>query len=126
MSAPFKTCPFCSTAWSSREMFLSDDDLSLVGYQVDFDELTLGLLLFNHGACSTTLAIRADLLKDLYLGPVFSGRRTWQEDCPGYCLKRSQLAACPARCECAWVRELLQVIRQWPKVPANHKTLSVS
>jgi hypothetical protein len=25
------------------------------------------------------------------------------------------LTACPAQCECAWVRRLLQVIRQWPK-----------
>jgi len=118
MSAHFKTCPHCSKTWSSRDEFLSDDDIGLVGYQVDFEELALGLFLFNHSACQTTLAIRADLLKDLYLGPVFKDRRTGQKDCPGYCLKRTQLSACPAECECAWVRRLLQVIRRWPKSAA--------
>ena len=111
----FKTCPLCSKIWPTREEFLSDDDLDLIGYQVDFEELTLGLFLFNHSVCKTTLAIRAGLLKDLYIGPVFKHRRTGQKDCPGYCLKRTQLAGCPAECECAWVRELLQVIRRWPK-----------
>ena len=121
MTAPFKTCPFCSTTWSSRETFLADEDLSLVGYQVDFDELDLGLFLFNHGACRTTLAIRANLLKDLYIGPVFAGRRTGEADCPGYCLRRAQLDPCPAHCECAWVRRLLQIIRQWPKASARRE-----
>ncbi len=115
MNEPFKTCPFCSKDWPSRETFLSDDQLVLVGYQVDFEEVALGLFLFNHTVCNTTLAIRAGLFKDMYFGPVFKERRTGQEDCPGYCLKKSQLAACPAQCECAWVRRLLQVIRQWPK-----------
>jgi len=115
MNDYFKTCPLCSKIWSSREEFLSDDDLNLVGYQVNFDEITLGLFLFNHSLCKTTLAMRAEELKDLYIGPVFKGRRTGQKDCPGYCLKRMELAECPAECECAWVRRLLQIIRQWPK-----------
>ena len=115
MSEPFKTCPFCLNDWPSRDAFLSDGELVLVGYQVDFEELTLGLFLFNHTVCNTTLAIRAGLFKDLYFGPVFRKRRTGQPDCQGYCLKTSQLAACPAQCECAWVRELLQTLRQWPK-----------
>jgi len=115
MSQPFKTCTLCSKDWSSREVFLSDEEIVLVGYQVDFEELTLGLFLFNHTICNTTLATRAGLFKDLYFGPVFSKRRTGHPDCRGYCLKTSQLAACPAQCECAWVRRLLQILRQWPK-----------
>lgn len=121
MSAHFKICPSCLKAWSSRDEFLSDDELDLVDYQVDFDELALGLFLFNHHTCQTTLAVRAGLLKDLYIGPVFRTRRTGQTDCPGYCLKRSQLSACPAECECAWVRRLLQIVRQWPKPAARSK-----
>jgi hypothetical protein len=98
--------------------------LDLVGYQVNFDELTLGLFLFNHRVCKTTLSIRADLLRGLYIGPVFKERRTGQDDCPGYCLKSTELAGCPAECECAWVRRLLQIIRGWPKF-ARRSTASV-
>lgn len=115
MNDYFKTCPLCSKIWSSREEFLADDDLDLVGYQVNFDELELGLFLFNHRICKTTLSIRANLLQGLYTGPVFKERRRGQKDCPGYCLKSTELEGCPAECECAWVRGLLQIIRQWPK-----------
>lgn len=115
MNDHFKTCPFCATIWPSREAFLKDKEIQLVGYQVDFDELALGLFLFNHDTCKTTLAIRALLLKDLYKGPIFTERQTGRESCPGHCLRTSELAACPAECECAWVRDLLQIIRKWPK-----------
>jgi hypothetical protein len=115
MNGHFKTCPCCATIWSSREVFLEDRDLELIGYQADFEELALGILLFNHNTCKTTLAIRAFQLKDLYRGPVFTERRTGQKECPRYCLKISELAACPAQCECAWVRGLMQIILAWPK-----------
>jgi hypothetical protein len=115
MNDPFKTCPFCSQVWKSCETFLQDRDIELVGYQVDFVKLALGLFLFNHNTCRTTLAIQARQLKDLYIGPVFKERKTGREECPGYCLRRAVLEPCPAECECAWVRGLLQIIRKWPK-----------
>lgn len=115
MNDHFKTCPLCSQVWTSRDIFLEDRDIELVGYQVDFEEVALGLFLFNHNTCQTTLAIQARLLKDLYLGPMFKERKTGKEECPGYCLRRSALEPCPAECECAWVRGLLQIIRDWPK-----------
>jgi hypothetical protein len=115
MNDHFKSCPLCSQVWTSREKFLKDRDVELVGYQVDFEEVALGLFLFNHNTCKTTLAIQARQLKDLYIGPVFKERRTGQVECPGYCLRRSELETCPAECECAWVRGLLQIIRNWPK-----------
>ena len=118
MNDHFKACPFCATIWPSREAFLEDRDLELIGYQVDFEELALGLFLFNHNTCKTTLAIRAVQLKNLYTGPVFKERKTGQKECPRYCLKTSELAACPAQCECAWVRGLMQIILAWPKNPA--------
>jgi hypothetical protein len=115
MTEPFKTCPLCAKVWTSRRELLTDPDIELVGYQVDFEELALGLFLFNHNTCQTTLSVRAGRLKDLYLGPVFRERKTGQQECQGYCLRRSALGPCPAECECAWVRGLLQVIRNWPK-----------
>ena len=122
MSPDFKTCPFCSKVWSTRDDFLTDGDIDLVGYQVNFEDLVLGLLLFNHSVCQTTLAVKAELLKDLYFGPVFRERRTGEKDCRGFCLKRSELSPCPAECECAWVRGLMQVIRRWPKNAVESKS----
>jgi hypothetical protein len=122
MSYSFKTCPFCGQTWTSREEFLADGDILLIGYQVNFEDLVLGLLLFNHGVCQTTLAVKAGLLKDLCIGPVFRERRTGEKDCRGFCLKRSELSPCPAECECAWVRGLMQVIRRWPKNAVESKS----
>jgi hypothetical protein len=121
MNGYLKKCPSCSRIWFSHDEFLSDGDVLLVGYQVNFENLALGLLLFNHSVCQTTLAIKADQLKGLYAGPVFRERRTGQQDCSGYCLKRTELSACPAECECAWVRGLMQVIRRWPKSAVDSK-----
>ena len=110
----FKTCNICRTEWGSRDSFLSDPNIKLVGYQVHFEKLTSGLFYFNH-SCKGTLAIYADDFMDLYDGPVFTERATDGEDCPGHCLHQHNLESCPAECECASVREVLQIIKGWRK-----------
>jgi hypothetical protein len=115
MKTHFKTCPSCSQVWALREMFLEDADIEIIGYQVNFEQLMLGLFLFNHHTCKTTMAVQARQFRDLDAGPVYSQRKTGRTECPGYCLNTPELAPCPAECECAWVRRLLQVIREWPK-----------
>jgi len=105
----FKNCTTCNFKWRAREEFLTDPSVELVGYQVSFDELLLGLFLFNH-KCGTTLAIPVNKLRDLYNGPIYSERKTGGPECPGYCLRKSELRPCPAQCECAWIRELIQII----------------
>jgi hypothetical protein len=107
----FKTCPLCAHAWTTRREFLEDDGLEVVGYQVDFREVSLGLFLFNHRSCQTTLAIRAQRFKDLYDGPVYQGCRAGDSECRGHCLRRWELQPCPVECECAWVRSLLGILR---------------
>ena len=114
----FKDCPLCEFRWETRDSFLRDSDLSLVGYQVHFEELTAGLFLFNH-SCNGTLAIEAGAFRDLYDGPVFVERATGSEECPEYCLRREQLDPCPVQCECAYVREIMQVIRGWGNSPCG-------
>lgn len=109
--SPFKTCS-CGAEWADREAFLSDPDIQLVGYQADFEELQLGLILFNHRSCRTTLALRVSVFRDLYDGPVFETRATGGPDCPGYCLHTGNLNPCPALCECAFVRAILQRLRR--------------
>jgi len=95
----FKECTCCKNPWYSREDFLGDSKLDFVGYQVNF----------------STIAVPAGLFKDLYDGPEFSERRTNTENCPGYCGDREALDACSEECECAYVRETMQIIRKWPK-----------
>jgi len=111
----FKQCTCCDFSWISREEFLQDPHLELIGYQVNFENLKLGYFLFNHLTCESTIAVPAGRFEDLYNGPVFSERLTGYETCPGYCLHQDILQPCNALCECAYVREIVQIIRFWPK-----------
>ena len=110
----FKKCPMCGFEWATRDQFLSDPDIQIIGYQVNFEYLDQGILMFNH-SCHGTLAMTAETFLDLYDGPVFSERATGGEACPAYCLKEDEFRACPAQCECASIREVIQIIKTWPK-----------
>ncbi len=57
----FKKCPMCKTIWETRNKFLNDETLKLVGYQKYMGLYGGGYLLFKHKAksCGTTLAIKA-------------------------------------------------------------------
>lgn len=111
----FKKCS-CGFEWFSREAFLRDRGVELIGYQVDFRELELGLFLFNHNACETTMAAPAGYFRDLHDGPVFSDPIQDTDQCPDYCRQKTELRPCPEKCECGYVREILQKIVHWPKV----------
>lgn len=113
-SVCFKTCSKCGFVWPERASFLSDPNLRMIGYQVHFDELMAGLFLFDH-ICGTALAIQADDFQDLYDGPMFTERLNGTKECEGYCLHKNDLRPCPAKCECAYVRKIMQVILSWPK-----------
>ncbi len=112
----FKRCPLCGYPWDCRSSFLADPGIEIIGYQACFKELTAGFFLFNH-SCTGTLAILVEEFEDLYVGPLFAERKTGTDECPEYCLRKEELARCPARCECAFVREIIQLVRAWPK---NH------
>jgi hypothetical protein len=79
---PFKTCPICNQEWLTRDDFLSDPKIKLLGYQVNFDELTLGAVLFNHEICFDTLGVMVKDFADLRTGPVFRERKFGSEECP--------------------------------------------
>ncbi len=114
---PFKRCTCCARVWEDRTTFLEDAQVETVGYMAHFEDLRLGLFLFNHQTCGTTLAIKAGLFADLYAGPIFAEQMRGTEPCPGYCLNQTKLGPCPVQCECAYVREILEVVRTFPKVP---------
>jgi hypothetical protein len=101
--------------WADRDGFLADPALELIGYQAFLEDLELGLFLFTHYPCGTTLAIRAGDFSDLHHGPIFAERLTSSDACPGYCLRERELQPCANHCECAWVRNVLQLVGGWPK-----------
>lgn len=115
---PFKQCARCGKTWVTCSDFLADPDLTLLAYQVSFEELEAGIFIFEH-SCKASLSVFAGNFFHLYDGPIFEERATGTDACPGYCLKRSNFERCPARCECAYVREVLQIIKAWPKEKRN-------
>ena len=104
----FKQCTVCRQKWPTRTDFMNDPGIRIVGYQVNFNKLKTGLLYFNH-SCKNTIALSADLFADLYDGPIFSEPKTGTEECPGYCLHKAELRRCQAQCECAYIREIIQL-----------------
>lgn len=114
----FKECTSCHHVWEDRDDFLSDPAVVLVGYQVNFERLKEGLFLFNHElkTCGTSMAIAAGEFTDMHDGPIFSDiPHDTVENCPGYCEERSYLDPCNEKCECAYVRDVLDKVNKWPK-----------
>lgn len=114
MNAPFKTCTGCGTVWSDRQDFISDPEVVLCGYQPDFVNLEQGLFLFTHrrAGCGTTLALPVQVFSDLVQRPLLSPRLTGSPDCPTHCFRMNDLEPCPALCECAYVRDVMQLLRR--------------
>jgi hypothetical protein len=112
---PFKTCSFCKKNWKDRESFLRDSDIELIGYQPDFEDLTAGLLYFNHTTadCGTTLGLPVSFFRSLYDGPVYEEKKRGTQECPGYCLVQDNLDDCPVRCACRFVRSTMQIIKAY-------------
>ena len=106
----FKQCKVCGHKWSTCRDFIADQDIMIVGYQVNFKNLEAGLLYFNH-SCKNTITLSADLFVDLYDGPIFSEPKTGTDECPEYCLNKKELRQCRAECECAYVREIIQLFK---------------
>jgi len=113
----FKKCTGCGHIWANREEFLSDPNVKLIGYQVNFSNLDVGYFMFNHlnPKCLTTIGIHTGTFKDLYVGEIFHVKMTGSLKCPGYCLHTDNLSVCPAQCECNFIRETMQMILKWPK-----------
>ncbi len=113
----FKACSACERVWKDRDGFLSDPAIILIGYQANFKVLEEGYFLFTHEKlqCGTSLGIQARSFLDLVPGPLVREQLTNTAACPGYCEDSSALQPCRETCECAYVREVIQVIHAWPK-----------
>lgn len=96
---------------------LADPDVVLLGYQAFSPNPVEGMLLFNHMTCQTTLAIQVRSFRDLHDGPVHVESLAGTDACSGHCDTTSDLERCENRCSGAWVREVLQSVKTWPKAP---------
>jgi hypothetical protein len=110
MNTHFQTCPNCGFEWKTREDFLQDETVTLIGYQANFESLLAGYFLFNH-SCKGTLSLGVDVFADLYDGPIYSRNMHGSDDCPGHCLVKNDLEPCPVACECVFVREVIQILK---------------
>ncbi len=93
---------------------MSDKSLIINGYKPDFEKLEYGLFFFTHNkdGCFSTIAVETKEFTDLYTGKIFKERKTGTKDCKGLCLKTNDLSPCNAECEAAFVRGVIQLIKQ--------------
>jgi len=122
MSEPiFESCPCCGKSWPTRDGFLSDETIVMNGYQADFEILGEGLFYFTHSlaSCCSTMTLPAKMFLDLYSGPRYAERKSLSEDCPRYCYDKEQLSRCDVQCECAFVREVVHIIKSGPVAKAE-------
>lgn len=110
----FKTCSNCGDHWERLEDFVQDPGIELTGYMPTFDDVFNGLFLFNH-RCGTTLACPVGIFEHLYDGLVYRVNKAGEPECPGYCMNKTDFSPCPVECNCAFVREILLILEQWPK-----------
>lgn len=119
-SDPFKRCSYCNKIWDSRDVFLSDFEIKLVGYQPHYKNMEEGLFLFNHLVCNSTLSIVSQKFRDLYTGPLYPSNKLNDDnlnydDCPDFCLFKNKMKGCLQQCERAFVSEVIQVLTMWGK-----------
>ena len=113
----FKVCTNCHKAWQTMEEFLSDSELRLEGYQVNFGDLNAGLFLFTHRSedCGSTIAIPAGRFTQMHDGEIFEENMFGKAGCDKSCLHTGVVDSCKAKCECAYVRDVLEKVRDWEK-----------
>ena len=103
----FKDC-VCGKTWKTRDKFLLDKKVKLVGYQPDLVNHKYNHFLFYHRAkgCSQFFGIRASSFSDLREKGCSKELCMGHDDCPGYCTDTLDLRVCSVACINASDREL--------------------
>jgi hypothetical protein len=72
------------------------------------------MFFFTHKkkGCFSTMVVEVSEFLNLYDGPRYREHKPGEEICPGYCHEKSNLERCDALCECAFVREITQILKQ--------------
>ena len=103
----FKKCD-CGRSWKTRESFLKDGKVKIVGYQPDLINHKYNHFVFFHRTkdCGQFFGIRASDFSDLRDGRCPKDLCMGQEDCPGYCTDTLDLRVCSVACRNATDREV--------------------
>jgi len=127
---PFKVCPKCKYEWKTRDDFLCDPSISLIGFMASLKDFDKGSYLFNHvltdNRCNSTLAIYVSSFLDLYDGPIFEDLKAGSKESSGHCARVEDVERCNAHCRNAVAREIMHKIisilsaRSFQNEKANH------
>jgi hypothetical protein len=106
----FKSCPTCSENWATRDEMVADPQVSFAGYQAFVRDGVLGLFLFNHLSCGTTMALSAKQFEDLKKTGIYQQSAGHEKKAVSHCLTSQSDEPCPKQCECAFVQEVIDTI----------------
>ena len=119
----FKLCNKCKTEWKTRDDFLNDPNIEMIGFMANNDNYTKGAYLFTHrlpdDSCNTTIGLFVYSFLDMYKGELFDTLKMGMEECSGSCVTISELGNCSAHCRNAVAREIMQEILK--NLPAHKK-----
>ena len=103
----FRKCD-CGQSWETRDEFLQDKMVKIIGYQPDFVSRKYSHFLFFHRAkgCGGFIGIRASEFGDLRETAYPKDLCFGEEDCPGYCTDTLDLRVCSVACRNATDREV--------------------
>ena len=122
-SEMFKLCNKCKTEWKSRDYFLNDPNIVMIGFMANNDNYKRGAYLFNHilpdGSCNTTLGVFVYNFLDMYGGKGHDKLKMGMDECSGLCVNIYELENCTAHCRNAIARIIMQEILN--KLPAHNK-----
>jgi hypothetical protein len=114
-----KQCTTCSTQWLTLQQLVEDRNLKIEGYQACFGDADAGLIILTHKTrtCGTTLVLPARVFRPLIAGCLPEAHMTLSTPCPRRCSRPRDFEACQVKCDMAWVREVLGLLRrhEWPE-----------
>jgi hypothetical protein len=111
-SNSYRTCE-CGRAWKTRDDFLRDRKVRIIGYQPDFVNRRYNHFLFQHAmkGCGRYLGVRASDFQDLREKECTGDLCFAKEECPGYCKNTLDLRVCSVNCRNASDRMVASRIR---------------
>ena len=114
MNEPFKTCSKCGKIWNSISDYILDKTLVINGYQANFVQPENGLILATHHEydCDSTLSVYAQSIRHLSASETYQTLNKGKDTCKMLCVDQGNLEYCGAECSMAWVREVIQYMRE--------------
>jgi hypothetical protein len=110
--ANYRKCD-CGKTWKTRDAFLRDKAVKIIGYQPDFINHKYNHFLFQHKikGCGVFFAVRASDFSDLREKACPNELCFGHDECPQYCTDTFDLRVCSVTCRNASDRSIASKIR---------------